>query len=129
MHSLLVDQTPFEIASGYLDSATDRPDFSYFVGAGCGLMLLWGAFSAFEYGRKWYRANAQTPDALLEDLCEVHDLDRNDRQVIAAAAGLAPAVIGAMVFLEPERLERLISEQPQWKDRAARVRRRLFGVA
>lgn len=128
MHPLLSDQTPFEMLTRYVDNSSERVDLSYFLVAGCGLLLLWGAFAAFDYGRKRYRASAQTPEALLHDLCEFHDLDRNDRQVIAAAAALAPPVIGAMVFLEPARLERLVAEQPQWKDRAARVGRRLFGV-
>ncbi len=36
--------------------------------------------------------------------------------MIEAAAALEPPVIGAMVFVEPARLERLAAEQPAWKD-------------
>lgn len=128
MLPLLLDQTPFEVASSYLESSTDRPDFTYFAGAGCGLLLLWGAIAAFDRGLKWYRANAQTPEALFHDLCEAHAIERQDRLVIEAAAALEPPVIGAMVFVEPARLERLAAEQPAWREGVARVARRLFGT-
>lgn len=66
--------------------------------------------------------------ALFRDLCNAHQLDRDDRETLLDAAAAA-GVRGVEVFVRPETLSDLADrmDDPQVKSRCWALRRRLFG--
>jgi hypothetical protein len=122
---LLASGNPFEAVSKYLHGS--RPDMAYVVAAGTGLLLLLVGWSAFEYARKLYQDNASTPAALARELARLHGLSHADRQLLAEAAQLPPAVSPATVFLDPSRLGILAINRPELADRCGPLATRLFG--
>ena len=124
---LLAEETPFEAVARYLTSTRERPELGYFLLAGLILAAFGIGLSLVDWWLKNRRQDEGTPEALFRDLCQIHRLSWQERQLIHRVVATRPPLEQSRVFLDRTLLEQLVLAGGPDSHAAGRLTARLFG--
>ena len=91
-------------------------------------LLLWLAVTGIERLRFRRLAYAQTPDALLAELCRIHHLSHRQRRLLRTISQSQPLGGGCLAFVNRQVIERFASSHLADAEDCAELAQRLFGM-
>lgn len=126
-HWLLAETDAFSAIGRHMHRASSAAGFGYFVMTVCSVAAIWLILQWAERLRLTRNKNAQTVEALFQELCQAHRLSRADRRLLTRAVANLPPQEACGIFIDPRILGRLsLSNSPEVDD-YARLSSRLFG--
>jgi hypothetical protein len=117
----------FIVIRGFLLGMTTDEVLFHFVVVSGAAILLWLGVNWVDRLRLRRALNAQTPQALLRELCRAHRLSRADRQFVAQIAEESPAGQSCRVFIEPRIIDEYAGAHPAAAEQCRCLAKRLFG--